>query len=214
MKMTETEFLSLLTPERRAFMLDCVQGGWADYEDPKNYGPAARRDHTKSVRAQCRNSHIVARALRGIADHPDIGIRVSLVNRRILFIVADRARVSFKKFDRKLRPRNYATRQALNFMGQRLPCLDESAEITNVVVGYRPNIAETEFDVFATCPHDEENEWQMRLSGDAAVSFFEPATVARIEDAPPVSLVSRNRVRARKVAKEAFDEYGAKGDSA
>jgi len=208
MTMTKDEFLHLLTPERRAFMLDCVRGGWADYEDSNNYGAAARRDHSQSVRAQCRNSHIVARALRGIVEHPEIGIQVSQRGQRVLFIVGDQARVSFKKLDRRLRPRNYPTRQARAFLGQRLPWANEPAEITNLLVGYRPNAAETEFEVFATCPQDADNEWQMKLSRTEAVDFFDATSAARIEDAL-IARVSRKRVRIRKDPKEASDALGA-----
>lgn len=213
MAMTKEEFLALLTPERRAFMLGCVRDGLADYDDPTNYGAAARRDHTPSVRAHCRNAHIVARATRRLVERPDVGVRISPVGRRVLFIVADRARVSFKKFDRRLRPRNYPTRQALAFNGQRLPSFDTATAVTNVVVGYRSNATETAFEVFATCPQDEENEWQLKLSGAEIIDFFERAPAARSDDAS-LNLVSRRRVQVRKDAKEASDEHGARESGA
>lgn len=60
MELTEGEFLALLTPERRAFILDSVSNGVSDYDNPEFYGAEARRDHTRSVIAQIRNCHIVA----------------------------------------------------------------------------------------------------------------------------------------------------------
>lgn len=213
MAMSKEEFLCLITPDIRDFVVDCVRGGIADYDDPQNYGPAARRDHTKSVRAQIRNTHIQARAARGLVEHPDIGVRAAIRHQRVLFIVRDKARISFKKLDSRLRPRNYPTRQALAYLGQRLPNFDVPDEATNLVVGYVPNAAETDFEVFVTCPQDEDNEWQLRLSGSNVVQFLDPA--ASGVDERSLALVPRKRrVSVRPDVVEKSDGHGTQTSGA
>jgi hypothetical protein len=200
MEMSEEEFLALLTPERKAFILESVSGGYGDYDNPKYYGAEARRDHTPAVVAQIRNCHIVARAQRALVGRSDI--RVGTKGRRVLFIIADRARVSFKKLDRRLRPRNYPTRQARNFLRQNLPGLDQVRELTNIVAGYRPDELDTGFEVHVVCPKDERNVWEIKLSGAEVVDFFStPAT--------PPATAPQPRVQIRPGAQKKRDLHGS-----
>ena len=102
MVMSKAEFLGFLTPERKKLIIDCVKGGLADYGNPDYYPAISKVDHTPSVAAQIRNCHIVARARRACADHPEM---VAILRRgRVLFTINDQVRVSFKKLDGKLRP--------------------------------------------------------------------------------------------------------------
>jgi hypothetical protein len=160
------EFLDVVTPEQRQFITDCIKRGLADYDNPDLYGEAARRVHTPSIRATIRNCHIVSHAKRGLLERSDIKVREK--RNRVLFIISDKICVSFKKFDDNLRTRNYPTQQALAFEGQTLH-MDLPSEVTNIFAGYLFNQAETEYELFITCPVGKKNEWHLKLSGSAKV---------------------------------------------
>jgi hypothetical protein len=119
MPMSLEAFQEVLTAPRWSFMLDTVTGCLADYDDPAFYGPAARRDHTPSVRAAIRNAHMIGRAKRAVVAAPQLGIRLHTKGNRVTFIIADKVRVSFKRLNKSLRPRNYPTPRALAILDQR-----------------------------------------------------------------------------------------------
>src|SRR5436309_2248692 len=136
--------VALLTTEIREFIVSCIQGGLADYYDPAYYGDAARREHTPGVRAAIRNCHILARANRATLEMSQV--RAIIKRGRVMFIVADRLCVSFKKLNRDLRPRYVRTRQAEAFAMQTLwSDSDLPPMLTNVFAGYVSDAAETEF---------------------------------------------------------------------
>lgn len=178
MTMSNEDILAVVTPERRAMIWQWISEGFRDYYDDDYYSPAARRDHSKSARAMNINSHIVGRARRGIVDM--LGMRVSIRGGRVLIVIEDKLRLSFKKLNRNLRSRNYPTKQALAFVGQRLAVNNEDMvpeigpvqgvlltelppEMTNLIAGYRPNELETACEVFIVRPSADGNKMQMRL---------------------------------------------------
>jgi len=178
--LTREDVLALLTSDRKNIILDSIRGGLAFYEDPTNYSAAARRDHTLRESATCRNSHIVARARRATAEMSDFCVKV--VRGRVLFIIEDKLCVSFKKFDKRLRSRNYPTRQARAFLGQRTLELAFPPEMTNLVAGYKMDPAEVDYEVFITCPIGNKNAWQLRLFGEEIIDFFSAAPAVPVAE--------------------------------
>lgn len=170
---TKEEFARLLTAERRSFIKDCILGGLRDYSNPEMYPTRAKVDHTPSVQAAIRNSHIVGRAARGA---PALGIRIENRSRRILFIIEDKLRISFKKLTRSLRPMNVATVQSINFLGQKL----DIQPLTNVVAGYLPDLTATTFEVWITCPIDEDNYWTLKLVDAQVSEMFDSGTIPEV----------------------------------
>jgi hypothetical protein len=200
----EEEIRQFLTPERRAFILDCIRQGLADYADDENYSTAARVVHSLSVRAHIRNAHIVDRATRWIAEQPDLNLKIKKLKGRYFFVIGDRLWLSFKKLDEKRRVRGIPTRQAQNFMQQRLqqnlwPAEDMPAA-TNVFAGYIPFDAETRFEVWLACPDGKVNAWELQLSGAEIVDLFPAKTPEATTE--QVDEPTRRRVRIRREASE------------
>jgi|GEM_PF-6741563 len=187
MVMTREEFIALLTPRQISFFSSAIRGGLAVYANPNNYSPEALRDHSKSVRAQVRNAHIVSEARRLIAAEPDLGIQERKIHLRTLFQVSSQAFVSFKRLDEALRGHNYQTYQAKQFNRQLWPADAQTIksggngagdvllrpslwtrsvlpDMINVWAGYRPDSTETRFDYYIVCPDGEANAWEWQLS--------------------------------------------------
>lgn len=194
MVMSRTEFENFLTPEHRRFIVDCIKRGLDDYDNPSYYAAEARRDHTPGVRAAIRNCHIIAHAQRALSDMSDL--RVYNRNNRVLFVIADRVRVSFKRFDKDLRSRNYPTRQAVNYNKQTLFDADMPGEVTNIIAGYQHNGAETEYELYITCPIDKRNMWELQLSGNEILGLLSPEVESNTDQL--VEKVRQKRVRVRK----------------
>ena len=209
MAMKRDEFARLLTPTQLQFIWDSIQGGLASYSSSENYSAEARLDHTASIRAAIRNGHIVGCAKRMLLEQPNIGIRLSTKGNRVLFYFNEKARLSFKKLDENRRHRNYPTRQALAFDAQLWP-IDLALSIegsyagngqlwplsmvplmTNVVGGYVPNRAETDFEVVIICPDGEGNAWEWSLNGAEIIELI------RMPD--PSTSVAANRITKRRV---------------
>ena len=62
--MDQDGVVARVTPQGVQFIVDCIKKGYEDYSNPEYYSDEAKRDHTPSVAAACRNCHIVARAKR------------------------------------------------------------------------------------------------------------------------------------------------------
>ena len=209
MAMTRDEFARLLSPKQLKFVWDNIQSGLASYASSENYSDEARLDHTPSVRAAIRNAHIVGCAKRMLLEQPDLGIRLSTKGNRVLFYFNEKARLSFKKLDENRRPRNYPTHQALAFNAQFWPldlaCPAEGSQtdagqlwplsvvptMTNVVGGYVPNRAETEFEVVIVCPDGEGNAWEWSLNGAEIVEL--------ITMPDPAASVAASKIMKRRV---------------
>jgi hypothetical protein len=205
MFVSQEEFKKFLTQEQKKFILECIHGGLADYNNPAYYGNEARRDHTPSVRAQIRNCHIVAHAFRALIDRPDI--RVINKRGRILFIFSDKSLVSIKKFDARLRTANAPTQQALAFKGQQPLDLDMPTPLINIFTGYTYDAVETNYEVYITCPDDEKNHWVWKISGAEITEFFSNSTV-NADDIGTVHFVPKRRVRIRPDAQRKAKETG------
>ena len=192
--LNKEEFQRLLTPERRAFILECIRGGLEDYKNADFYSDAARRDHNPRVRANLRNCHIVGRACRAVVGRSDI--RVFQRRGRVLFIIADTCVVSFKMFKRFLRTANIPTRQAEDYTRQNLFGLDLPPEMTGLCAGYLYEASETSYQMYITCPYDQENLWVWKLPGAEITDFLtsteQEPSVGTIELAP-----RKRRVRIR-----------------
>lgn len=217
MVMTKEGFLNFLTPERKRLMIDCVKGGLADYNNPAYYGIQARIDHTPSVVAAIRNCHIVARARLASAESPDMA--VSCRRGRVLFTIADLVRVSFKKLNGRLRPRNIPTRQNRAFLGQRLDPqppltgLEDVPFMTNVVAGYVQDPADMRLHVHVICPLDESNYWDLELAGAEVDDFFATKAASPAIEAVASKVVKKSRARLRLVSQKDNEAEGGKTSS-
>ncbi|HKP54463.1 MAG TPA: hypothetical protein VJ183_17645 [Chloroflexia bacterium] len=206
------EIEQFLTPERRAFLLDCIRAGLADYANDSNYSTGARVIHHPSLRAHIRNAHIVDRANKWIAERPDLNIKVKKVRGRYFFVIADRLWVSFKKLDMNRKARGIPTRQAVGFMGQQpLWPVEDIPATTNVFAGYIAYDAETSFELWLTCPDGRRNTWELKLSGAEIIDLF-PAKTSEATNVQVDELTAR-RVRIRwdeskKEGTDAADEQG------
>ncbi len=141
-------------------------------------------------------------------EMPDV--QVTTKGNRVLFVIADRVRISFKKLDRRLRPRNYPTQLALDFLHQQLdpplPGLATVSSLTNIVAGYTANADETDFEVHITCPRGDRNEWELKLSGQEMPELFSIEPTAATDEQP-----LRRRVRIRPGIERARDANGSGG---
>lgn len=188
MAMSRDEFIALLTPSQLRFFSLAIRGGLALYADPNNYSPKVLVDHSKAVRAQIRNAHIVQEARRLIAADPTLGVSERCIRRRVLFLVNSQAYTSFKLLDDNLRGHNYPTSQTKDFNKQLWPgesmppALDEAdvfgdivlrptlwhasllSDMVNVWAGYKPDKTETQFDYYIVCPDGDTNAWEWELS--------------------------------------------------
>ncbi len=178
---SKEEFQLMLTPERKKFILEAIRGGVEDYNNPAFYGAEARLDHIPRVRANLRNCHIVGRARRALTGRTDM--RVINKRGRVLFIIADTCQVSFKKLDARLHSSNVPTQQSLAFNGQTFdtPPLfghDMPLALTNLIAGYRylNRDSESDYEIYITCPCDQDNYWVWKLSG-AEISDFLTYTI-------------------------------------
>lgn len=200
MAMSREEFVGLLTPKQIGFFPAAIRGGLAIYADPSNYSPRALIDHSKAVRAQIRNAHIINEARRLIASDPALGVMERTIRHRVLFLVNSRAYVSFKRLDDMLRGSNYQTAQVKRFNRQLWPGADESTvasdedvigdialqpslwmpsmipDMINVWAGYKPDRTETHFDYYLICPDGDANAWEWQLSEN---DMIELATTTR-----------------------------------
>lgn len=184
--MTREQFAGFVSPSQLKLLHDGIRLGLADYADSRNYSNFARLSHTTSIRAQIRNGHMVYRVDLMARTHPDLGIMPKMVNRRRLFYINERARVSLKMLNQDHRHSNYPTSQATAFDAQLWPgdvldALEETASakqislwpddtsamvpVTNIVAGYVPNDElETSFQILIICPDGAGNAWEWALT--------------------------------------------------
>ncbi len=62
--MNQEDIVNRVTSKGVQFIIECIKGGYADYNNPKWYGSDAKREHTASVASACVNCHIIERAKR------------------------------------------------------------------------------------------------------------------------------------------------------
>lgn len=188
-KLSLEEALTLLTSERVALISKIIRDGLAIYDDPKEYGPGARRDHTPRTKADNRNCHIVAEGRRQTLGRDDI--RVQERDGRVLFIIEDRLCLAFKKLDQRLRSRSSPTRRSRRFELNLPLGIDLPPELTNVIAGYTLDAVGTPEQMYVTCPNGKTNAWVLPLGNvttDAEITQFPVAT-------PVTDIAERRRSR-------------------
>ena len=227
MAMSRDEFIALLTPAQLRFFSSAIRGGLALYADPHNYNAKALIDHSRAVRAQIRNAHIIGEARRLIAANPELAVIERPIRRRVLFLVSSRAYVSFKRLDSGLRGRNYPTITAMRFNRQLWPGVsglatadDDDAgddvmlrpslwhpgmlpDMINIWAGYRPDRSETQFDYYIVCPDGDTNAWEWQLSDADIVELASTSQPSETDAAKKVR--RRVNVRPGAVKKQAND---------
>lgn len=204
MLISKEEFDQVFTAEHKKLLLECFHEGLGDYNNPKYYSDEAKRDHTPSARALNRHCHIVARIHRVLMERHDI--RPINKRGRTLFIFNDKLQFSIKKFDGRLRTSNAPTQQAKAFKAQLPLDVDMPAELTNIFAGYKYDAAETNYEIYITCPNDEQNFWVWKISGTEIRDFFSNPS-ADINEIGTVSL-KKPRVRIRPDAQRKAIEIG------
>ena len=187
--MERTQFRQFFNAEREEFVLTSLREGIEIYLDSANYSPAARRDHSERTAAACTNDHVVKCARRLVLENPDV--RHVRRGGRDFFILGERVRLSFKKLDDDLRPRNNPTRQSNDFLSQELWDDGDAPErLTNIVAGYRLDDTATSAKFYITCPLAHRNLWELQIGGDDSARLLPDERGTPPSDAP-----SRVRIR-------------------
>jgi hypothetical protein len=211
--MTREQFAEFVSPSQLKLLHDGIRLGLADYADPENYSSFARLSHTTSIRAQIRNGHMVYRVERMARERPELGITPKMINRRRLFYINQRARVSLKMLNQDHRHSNYPTSQAVAFdaqlwLGDVLDALDEipavrqvalwpedaaaMVPITNVIAGYvLEDDSETTFQILIICPDGAGNAWEWALT---SVDIEELVVASK-----PAETVAATKIRRRRL---------------
>lgn len=184
----------------------CVSGGLQDYNDPVLYSPAAKRDHTASVRAAIRNAHIVGRAKRAAVASPDY-IRIRQRRNRTTFVVNDRTEVWFKKLkhngEPSFRPSDQARAYVTPQPAQTALPLALPPEIVRIIAGYRLNSTATDFAIVVSRPIGNGVYADVELTAREVVQLFvEPAPAPAVAE---VVEQVRRRVKIRRGAQGQTD---------
>jgi hypothetical protein len=212
--MNQGDVVNRVTSRGVQFIIECIKGGYADYNNPTYYGPIARREHTASVAAACINCHIIERAKRmSVSDEMQGLIRISQKRGRTTFILADYTEVWYKKLNKDGKPSFRVSQQALDYVEPPQPMLNIKMppEKIRVVAGYRPYGAGTEFEyeVLVTGPDENGNWWEIRLLGIEIPELFPAPAPAPVPDSTAEVLKKRVHVRKAKKSKANDDESEA-----
>ena len=153
--------------------------------------------HSATTKSSIRRDHIVDE-IQALFDDDD-GVRFETKRRRLMMVVEETLRISFKKLRSSLLPGYIPTQQALRFMNQQPP-LPGMPEITNVIAGYRPNETNTDVGVvLLVCPDGRKVEWYMDLTVSADIMPMPRETVRQRPAAKVQPKLSAKRKRvARK----------------
>lgn len=125
-----------------------------------------RANLSSRSRASMISDYISAEAIKALtgADGAEIAMKYGQV--RIL--IDGKLRIHFKKLNHRLRPSCVPTDRAQAILGQ----LEDQLEgmplplpepPTTVIVGYRWNVLETAFGIYAICPNVKRNEWAFEI---------------------------------------------------
>lgn len=138
----------------------CVTSAVAHY----NGLPAEERLwHKRRTRANIINDWMVRYAREVFAD--DANVRFIERHSHTRLVLADRFEVRLKKLDHNLRSHNVPTQQVMAFLYQLQPLLPGFEPMTNIIVGYRWNMLQTEITgVYIVCPQGSQNEWVLEIS--------------------------------------------------
>lgn len=90
----QDDIVGRVTSKGVQFIIECIKGGYADYNNPTYYGSVARREHTASVASACINCHIIERARRmSVTPEMKDFIRINQKRGRTTFILSDNTEV-------------------------------------------------------------------------------------------------------------------------
>lgn len=214
--MNQEDIVNRVTSKGVQFIIECIKGGYADYNNATYYGPDAKRDHTASVASACINCHIIERAKRMSVSADMKGlIRISHKRGRTTFILADHTEVWYKKLNKDGKPSFRVSQQALEYVeppeAQPTLEMDMPPKKMRVVAGYRPYGAGTEFEyeVLVTGPQEDGKWWEIRLLGLEIPKLFPAPAPAPVSDTTTEVLKKRVHVRKAKKSKANDDESDA-----
>src|SRR5690348_5359011 len=115
--MNQEDIVNRITSKGVQFIIECIKGAYADYNNEDYYGPDARREHSASVAAACINCHIIERAKRmSVSEEMKGFVRISQKRGRTTFVLADLTEVWYKKLNKDGRPSFRVSQQASEYV--------------------------------------------------------------------------------------------------
>lgn len=207
--MNREDIVNRATSKGVRFIIAVIQGAHDKYRDPKNYGPAAIRDHTPSVAAACINCHIIklAEELSLSEDMKGI-VQIKQKRGRTTFILVDQTEVWYKKLDKAGKPSFRVSRQALEYTAPPVeqPTLEMEMppQRHRWVAGYRPVGAGIEYEIWVTGPQEDGKWWEVRLSDKELPELFPVQTPESVPNT--TTEVLKKRVHVRKAKTKANDD--------
>jgi len=215
------QFAKWLKPEWAAMIIDSVQGGLNDYDNPAWFPPHVRAILSSRASANNRYDLIVHRFESALLEMPEFQMRRRYGH--ILIYIADTAVAAINKIDatNRLATPN-RTRQSPDILSQTpLPMEDMPPEAQHIVFGYTVDVTQTKYNLYITCPSEagEENIWELDLSDVDVTVFAAPAIEEQEIVDEPTGRVQLNEDVAKQVeeveqAEETEEERGAADDSA
>jgi hypothetical protein len=204
--MDQDDIVSRVTSQGVQFIIDCIKGGYEDYNNPDYYSDEAKRDHTSGVAAACRNCHIVARAKRMSIEMQSF-IQIQQKRGRTTFILGDHTEIWYKKIGNDGKPSFRPSQQAFDYIKpplEQVPlAIDLPPEKARWVAGYRSSsVADTEYEVVVSGPEQTGEWWEVRLLGAEIQELFPKPAKAPAPAATAEVIKKRVRVRKPKVQGE------------
>ena len=168
-------------------LYECVDAGIRHWD---TLSAAQQVTYFRRSKASIINDVIVTKARELLDNPPDS--RAELLLGQVRVTLEDALEIKFKKLDSTFRPSNSFTQLALNFLFQ-VRQLTLFPSRTNLIVGYRWNLLETDVRVFVVCPAGKRNAWVYELPSPAAASGGSSLTV--IGPTPPTPPPDRVRLK-------------------
>ena len=201
--MDREDVVARVTSQGVQFIMDCIRGGYKDYNDPSYYGDAAKRDHTTSVAAACINCHIIERAKRMSVEMQGF-IQINSKRGRTTFTLADHTEIWYKKLNKDGKPSFRASQQAFDYIKPPITQLNFEIpmppEKSRWVAGYR-SITGTDFEVLVSGPQETGEWWEVRLSGAEIQELFPASTTVPVPAASTEVIKKRVHIRKTKEPK-------------
>jgi len=167
-----------------------------------------KHEHTPRSRASLIHDFMIINAESEFINYPGVSIHDS--RGLVLFNFGDEIMLRFKKMDRRLRPANIPTQQALAFEEQgQLPLFQNYPPATHVTAGYVPNDAWTQIDQkIITCYKGNELEWVLPIEPSAVLTSVVtfPQSARKITHQNRRVWPKRNRTEKRKSEAEEKSE--------
>ena len=204
--MNQDDIVSRITSQGVQFIMDCIKGGYEDYDNPEYYGEAARREHTPGTAAACRNCHIIERAKRKSLEMQGF-IRIKRQVGRITFILGDHTEIWYKKIGKNGKPGFRPSRQSSEYLKSSestiWPETELPPEMVRWVAGYRSSSpADTEYELLV-CGIEYSGEWwHVCLSETEVQELFPVPTPMPAPAATNEAIKKRVKVRKPKAEGE------------